>query len=147
MPRLLGLGLIERVLWLSLSGFGSEWDRFPTAWGFLYRLIPALILAALVVFCWKRRIAGGAAYIFAGLVLKAGLMLQLSPLYYGEPGLPRFIPGAPFRWEVVGLALTGGLLLIDALHSGELGAWLKGLVARSVSARARKNQRRAELTG
>jgi hypothetical protein len=143
-PRVLALGFILQILVLSLHGFGSEWDRHPNTTGFLYRLIPTLILLGLLVVAWKRRILGGVIFVLSAILFKdlfAGFLVTRTFGFYSELMASRGSVGL----EVVEMSVVGALFIFEALLSGEVRSKLDKLASDNKAHRNNKLKRLSDL--
>ena len=76
-PRILSIMFILFLAVFSLDVFDSQSGFWGTVAGLLMHNIPVFILAILLWISWKREIVGGAAFLLAGLLYLAGILINV----------------------------------------------------------------------
>jgi lysylphosphatidylglycerol synthetase-like protein (DUF2156 family) len=75
-PRILSILFVLFLMLFSLDIFGQGYTFWETVLGLFMHNIPALLLAGVVWISWKYEIVGGIAFILAGLLYIAMLLVQ-----------------------------------------------------------------------
>lgn len=75
-PRILSMVFILFLALFSLDVFEEKLDFWQTALALLMHNIPAIILAIILIISWKHEIVGGIAFIIAGLVYIALIIIN-----------------------------------------------------------------------
>ena len=81
-PRILSIMFLLFLAVFSLDVFGNGYTFWETVVGLLMHNIPVFILLAVVVISWKHEIVGGIAFILAGLLYIALLLMNPQREWY-----------------------------------------------------------------
>ncbi|MDD5109668.1 MAG: hypothetical protein PHI63_00445 [Patescibacteria group bacterium] len=90
-PRIVSILFTAFIALFSLDVFGQGYGFWGTALAFFMHNIPTLVLLAVVLVAWKYEIVGGVAFILAGLLYVAMMVLAAVK--------------NPFAWYMVSYSL------------------------------------------
>jgi len=76
-PRILSIIFILFLMLFSLDIFEMNLNFWGTLLGLFMHNIPALILLVIVIISWKREIVGGIAFILAGILYIAFILMNI----------------------------------------------------------------------
>ncbi len=76
-PRIVSIIFICFVALFSLDIFDMKLDFWGTVLGLLMHNIPTLILIAVLIIAWKYEWVGGVAFILAGILYIAGILITI----------------------------------------------------------------------
>ncbi len=109
-PRILSIIFILFLAMFSLDVFDMKLGFWETLLGLFMHNIPVFILLAVLLISWKREIVGGIAFILAGLLYVAIMMINMFR--------------NPFEWYMVSwnIIVAGPAFLIGILF---VINWLK----------------------
>ncbi len=80
-PRILAILFILFLAMFSLDIFEGNYGFWGTILGLFMHNIPALILLIVLIISWKHEIVGGIAFILAGLLYIASLLMKGFEIY------------------------------------------------------------------
>ncbi|MBN2459617.1 hypothetical protein JXB28_05005 [Candidatus Woesearchaeota archaeon] len=75
-PRVLSILFILFLALMSLDVFDGNYGFWGTVLGLFMHNIPSLILLVVLIMSWKREIIGGVAFVIAGLLYAARVLLS-----------------------------------------------------------------------